>query len=325
MVSLATRDIMRVRILMMIVAAIAQPLGACDLCAIYAANEAQGEAGSGFFAGAAEQFTHFGTVQVDGRKVANPSGQYLDSSISQLFAGYNLHSRLSLQFNLPVIYRSFKRPDGLGGIERGTESGIGDGSLVASFVPYRKLSMKSDVVWNVLAGVKFPTGSSDRIREEFNEVEDPVGPPSGIHGHDLTLGTGSYDGIIGTGVYARWGRGFGTASVQYAIRSEGDFNYRFANDLTWSGGPGVYLVMADDYTITLQAVVSGEDKGTDTFRGVSAPDTGVTAVYLGPQINFTWGTSLSAQVGVDLPVSIHNTALQTVADYRVRAAFTWRF
>src|SRR6266566_8877945 len=111
-------------------ASFAQPVLACDLCAIYAASQARGEIGRGVFAGVAEQFTHFGTVQVDGHEVSNPSGQYLDSSISQVFAGYNFDERFGLQFNLPVIYRSFKRPDGEGGIERGKESGIGDVSLL---------------------------------------------------------------------------------------------------------------------------------------------------------------------------------------------------
>jgi hypothetical protein len=76
---------------------------ACDLCAIYSATQAQGETGKGPFAGFAEQFTYFGTVQVDGEKVPNQVGQYLNSSISQVFAGYNLNDRLGLQFNLPVI------------------------------------------------------------------------------------------------------------------------------------------------------------------------------------------------------------------------------
>src|SRR2546422_8959228 len=98
---------------------------ACDLCAIYSASSARGEIGTGPFAGVAEQFTHFGTVQVDGTKVADPSGQYLDSAISQLFFGYNLNARIGLQFNVPVIYRSFKRPDSMGGIDRGAESGQG--------------------------------------------------------------------------------------------------------------------------------------------------------------------------------------------------------
>src|SRR5262245_2537536 len=93
---------------------------ACDLCAIYSATQAQGETGKGPFVGVAEQFTYFGTVQVDGEKVPNQWGQYLNSSISQIFAGYNFNDRLGLQLNLPVIYRSYKRPDGEGGIDRGS-------------------------------------------------------------------------------------------------------------------------------------------------------------------------------------------------------------
>ena len=80
-----------------------------------------------------------------------------------------------------------------------------------------------------------------------------------------------------------------------------------------------------NYTLGLQAVVAGEAKGRDTFEGEKAEDTGVTAVYLGPQINFTWGERFSASMGADLPVSIRNTALQTVPDYRLRAALTWHF
>lgn len=303
----------------------AQPAMSCDLCAIYSASQARGEIGKGPFAGMAEQFTHFGTVQVDGHDVGNPSGQYMDSSISQVFAGYNFSERFGVQFNLPVIYRSFKRPNGEGGIETGTESGIGDVSVLATVVPYREIGKDFALSWMLLGGVKFPTGSTDRIKEEFNEVEEPIGPPSGIHGHDLTLGSGSYDGIIGSNLYIRWQRWFVSAGVQYAIRSTGDFDYRFANDLTWAGGPGYVLFLKDQYTLSLQAVVSGEYKGKDRFQGETAEDTGVTSVYLGPQLNLTWGDHLSAYVGADLPVAIQNTSLQTVPDYRIRAGLTWHF
>src|SRR5262245_45274520 len=147
-----------------------QPVMACDLCGVYSASQARPEIGRGPFAGVAEQFTHFGTVQVDGQEVPNPTGQYFDSSISQLFAGYNFNERLGVQFNLPIIYRSFKRPDGQGGIDRGTESGLGDVSLLGTFVPYVKLGEKFTFSWSVLGGIKFPTGSTDRLQEEFNEV-----------------------------------------------------------------------------------------------------------------------------------------------------------
>ncbi len=316
---------MKIFIPAVLVAVSAQPVVGCDLCAMYSESQARGEAGQGLFAGVAEQFSHFGTVQIDGHEVSNPSGQHLDSSISQVFAGYNFSDRFGLQFNLPVIYRSFKRPNGAGGIDSGTKSGIGDVSLLGVFVPYRMLAEKFTFNWTILGGVKFPTGSSDRIKEEFNEVANPVGPPSGIHGHDLTLGTGSYDGIIGTGIFSRWQRGFVSANVQYAIRSKGDFDYQFANDLTWSGGPGYYVALKHRYTLSIQAVVSGEYKGKDTFHGETAEDTGVTSVYLGPQVNFTWGGNLAAYLAADLPVSIPNTSLQTVPDYRIRAGVSWHF
>ena len=86
-----------------------------------------------------------------------------------------------------------------------------------------------------------------------------------------------------------------------------------------------FLVLDDKYTVALQANVSGETKGQDTFAGARAGDTGMTAVYVGPQISATWQEKLGAEFGVDLPVSLRNTSFQTVPDYRLRAAFTWRF
>ena len=143
-------------------AALGGRTSACDLCAIYSASSARGEIGTGFFAGLAEQFTHFGTVQLDGTRVPNPSGQYLDSVISQLFLGYNFNDRIGLQFNVPLVYRQYKRPDSMGGIENGTESGLADVSLLVTFVPYSHLSENLTFNWTMLGGVKFPTGKTDR-------------------------------------------------------------------------------------------------------------------------------------------------------------------
>src|SRR5690349_10091411 len=56
----------------------AQPVMGCDLCAIYAATQAQGGSGAGFFAGLAEQYTYFNTFQVDGHDVPNEGNQYLN-------------------------------------------------------------------------------------------------------------------------------------------------------------------------------------------------------------------------------------------------------
>jgi hypothetical protein len=304
---------MKILISVVLAGACTQPVLGCDLCSVYAATEAQGGSGKGFFGGVADQFTHFGTVQEDGHKVAS-EGQYIDSSVAQVFAGYNFNNNVGVQLNLPVIYRAF-------GSEtiHGTELGIGDVSLVGTFTPYRHLSERFNFSWTLLGGVKFPTGDSSRLNTPDSEL------PEGIGGHDLALGSGSYDGLVGTGVSGRWKRLFASASLQYAIRSEGDFQHQYANDLTWFGGPGVYLVLGHQYTLSLQAVVSGETKGKDTFSGVPDGDSAETLVYLGPQVNLTWGSRLAVVAGVDLPVSRDNSGTQVLPDYRVHGAVTLRF
>src|SRR2546429_674852 len=229
---------MKILSLSVLAGVVAAPAAACDLCSVYSAMQARGEVNKGFTAGVAEQFTHYGALQKEGHEVPNVLKQHLDSSFSQLFAGFNFTDRFGVQVNLPIIYRSFQRAADSGGIERGTESGVGDVSLVANFLAHRQATKKFTLAWTVHGGIKFPTGSNDRLKEELDELTAPPPPPgapgSGIHGHALALGSGS-------------------------------------------------------------------------------------------EISVTWGERLSAEVGVDLPMSLDNTALQSVPDYRVRAAVNWRF
>ncbi len=305
---------MKILIWMIVAASCAEPALACDLCSVYAATEAQGGSGKGFLGGVAEQFTYFNTLQAGGHDVPNEGNQYLSSSLSQVFAGYNFNNQVGVQLNLPVIYRSY-------GFEsaRGSEGGIGDVSLIGNARFFEKLTEDFTFTWTGLGGVKFPTGSTSQL----NPAQPDFAPGSG--GHDLTLGSGSYDGLVGTGFYARWRRLFLTGSMQYALRTEGTYQYQFANDWTWIGGPGMYLILGHTHTLALQAVVSGETKGLDTVGGVATDDTAVTSVFLGPQLSYTWSSRLSAQVAVDLPVSIVSSGEQLVPTCRVRAALTWRF
>lgn len=53
----------------------------------------------GWYEAVSEQFTRFGTLQDNGNEVANPTGQYLNSSITQLVSGYELTSRFAIQIN----------------------------------------------------------------------------------------------------------------------------------------------------------------------------------------------------------------------------------
>jgi hypothetical protein len=289
----------------------AHPASACDLCSIYSAQEAQ-IGGKGFFAGAAEQYTDFDTFKSDSRSAPNPDSETIHSLSSQLFAGYNFSKWAGIQLNLPVIYREYSQT-----AAHGSELGLGDASLVGNFRLYHASADEFTFTWRALGGIKVPTGDSSWLgRPDF---------AAGIGGHDLALGSGSVDGLVGTALFARLKKLFFTCQMQYAIRSTGDFQHRYANDWTWSGGPGVYLVLRDNYSIALQGSVSGESKGKDTFAGMPDDDSAETIVYAGPQINVTWSDNFSANIGADLPVSYDNSGDQIMPTYRIHAAVTWRF
>jgi hypothetical protein len=101
----------------------AAPALGCDLCGCYSAREAR-ITKPGLYVGVFEQFTHYGTLQEDGREVDNEFGQYMDSSITQILFGCQFGDRLTLQMNLPLIHRPYRRLEGET-VEEGNESGLG--------------------------------------------------------------------------------------------------------------------------------------------------------------------------------------------------------
>lgn len=303
---------------------------ACDLCAVFSATRATGADTWGFNAGVAEQFTRQGTLKDNGQTVPNPDGQHLTSSITQIFSSYTFKNRLGVQLTIPIIARFFKRTTETG-VESGSVSGIRDITLMGTYLPYQKHTETFSFTSHLLAGLKLPTGSTSRLKEEaaeghtHAEGEEHEEIMTGVHGHDLTLGTGSVGGIVGGKAYVRWRRFLSTAEIQYSIRSRRAIDYRFANDLHWSVAPGLYALFRHNMTLAVQARLSGERKGLDDLDGTAAADTGINAVFLGPSLLFTWQDKLSASLGADLPLLIHNTGLQTVPDFRIRSAVTWNF
>jgi hypothetical protein len=321
---------------------------ACDICAIYMATE-QREGQKGLRLGVAQQYSDFGTELLNGTEVTLPAKEHMNSSVTQFLVGYSFTRRIGLQLSIPYVHRNFTRIR-LHQLQSGVEQGIGDMALLGNVLAYSAIGGNSLFRFSLLGGIKFPTGNSDLLAEELTPTlaiasarapatasrvhaqgqrSRPVSGilplEGGLHGHDLTLGSGSFDGIVGGQLYWSWGRAFLTAGMQYAVRSTGSFDYRFANDLTWVGGPGYYVLLTHDVSLGVQAVLAGETKGNDTQQGRSVNDTAMTALYVGPGLSFTWGASLGAEVAVDLPVIQHNTSLQLVPDVRVRGGVMWTF
>lgn len=322
-----------------IVSFISSPALACDLCSIYAALDAR-ESHPGWYASLFEQYSDFSTLQEEGDEVHNEVDQSLESSISQLIVGYQFNGRWGVQVNVPVIDRSFERPEGEI-LESGSESGMGDVTLLAHWRAFERLSDQRITTVTFLAGIKAPTGSSDRLAEEASEEHheesaasaaltpkhegEEHGVPSGLHGHDLSLGSGSTDGVLGASLFSSWNRWYLQAQTQYTLRTEGDFDYRFANELSWSVSPGYFIALSHGQSVGVGVQIYGEKKGEDELNGARLDDTALDAVYGGPTFSFSRQGRWLAELAVDLPLSQENSALQLVPDFRARLGLTWRF
>ena len=299
----------------------------CDPCKIFIAREAEGQMGSGYNVGIAEQFTHMGTLQNNGNAIPNLANQYLDSSITQFYLGYN-HSDffgvpfIGGQLNIPLIYRTYRRPEEAS-IEQGSITGLGDISLMGNFVPINFLKDKILFQWAVHTGIKFPTGDSNPLAEELSH-HDEDGPLSGIHGHDLALGSGSFDGIFGSSFYFSYKKFFINSDIFYVLRTEGDFLYEFADEIYWSFIPGYYLLLTSSYSLSLEMLVTGTDKGFDTLASVEdVHDTSITQVFLGPRSTLSIKNLFSITLGAEFPVINENSEIQIVPDYRFLANITF--
>jgi hypothetical protein len=195
---------------------------ACDSCALYIAEGAET---SGYTLSVAQQFTRLGTVWSGDQRLGNPVNQYLDSHITQLAVGYSHGGPWQVQFTLPYISRSFVRPEH-DLIEHGRASGLGDATLAGSYRIWQITTAHGDkFTATLVGGVELATGDADHLGDEIGEDEHSHEnlPDSGVHGHDLALGSGSTDYLLG--VDAGWVRGrlFVRGQLQSNFRRPGAF------------------------------------------------------------------------------------------------------
>lgn len=173
---------------------------ACDLCAITGAEDSRLGSSHGWVATIAEQFIRARDLRFDGESFSTTDAEYLDSSMTHFVLGYNFHSRFGLSVNAPFIYRRYRYYE-VAGAKEGSVRGLGDIAVVGRWTAFTKT--KDDWNWrvNLLGGVKLPTGSDDFVRldaerEEFFDRFFPAGHDhaiSGVHPHDLALGSGSFE------------------------------------------------------------------------------------------------------------------------------------
>jgi hypothetical protein len=264
-----------------------------------------------------ETFSQAQTLQRSSEKRSNPRGQYLDTSITTPSIQWNATEEFSVSFQAPMIYRAFRRP-AHERTDEGNFSGMGDGLFICRYEP---LVCDEDGValrGGVSAGVKLPTGSSHRLQEELrSHHHDDEEFDSAIHGHDLALGSGSFDAVLGLDFSATSEIFYGRAGIVYFARTQGDFGYQFGDTLIVAGGPGAFLYRQKDCTVGLEGIITYDLQQSDTFRDRTEMDTGASSIFAGPSVVVVLGDGVEADLGADFPVDVANRGLQIIADYRI--------
>jgi hypothetical protein len=293
---------------------------ACDTCALYLAGVADRP---GLTLSIAHQYTRLGTLWSGDRQLGNPIDQYVDSHIAQLSLGYSRGGDWHAQLTLPYISRSYRRPDH-SRIENGRETGLGDATLAGHYRLWQTTTTTGNQFeLGLLGGIEFATGNSDRLEPAGHVHHHFVS--SGVHEHDLALGSGSTDWLAGADAGWKRGRWSARLQVQHKLRRPGAFDYRLADETTWELAAGRFFILTHRRSLQGHALFSVDRKGLDSLAGTAQADTGTNVRYLGARVAGTLGRHFESDVSVELPVRIRTSDTMVVPDYRIRAALNWRF
>jgi hypothetical protein len=246
---------------------------------------------------------------------------------------YGVTDDFSLGLRLPYVKRSDIREAHLhedeGEIELhtlGTSEGIGDLVLLGQyrFLNDRERRLEAALV----AGVKAPTGKTNRIDDQGVAFEAHFQP-----------GSGSWDGVLGAALTKRAGPYSWDGNVVYTFAGNGTqdtnlgdrFQYNLA--LSYRLGQGTHEPhehaadsAAPHHHVAwdLMLELNGEWQEKQEIAGVSDPNSGGNVVYLSPGLRVSvddW----AAFVSVGKPIVRNLNGLQSEPDYRVVAGVSLGF
>lgn len=303
---------------------------ACDLCSLYSASRLESQEAGTWTAGISNQYTDFKHSKSAKQNSLKDGQETRSFSTTYLSLAHDITDTVGIQVLLPFIYHDYDKIERYRR-DRKSETGIGDAVLVANVTPLQIREAEYTILAGVFGGVKFPTGDTGNLGTPVEEEAEDHSAAYRHHtlatvgnGRALTLGTGSYDFPIGGTLFSRYERFLFLATTQYTLRTEGDFNYRFANDIIWDVGPGYYFSLDHELTIAGRIAVSGEHKPSDKHDGEIVEDSSVSNVYVGPQILVTAFEDLSIEATVEGRVSRDNSD-GVLPEWRVRSGLNYRF
>jgi hypothetical protein len=245
----------------------------------------------------------------------HPHGAEYDlrSYHTQLSLSYQAGERLRLQLNVPALVRE---TSGEGAPK--TEDGLGDLSLFGIARLWKSESGRLDA----FLGVEAPTGDTDGLDPgEHHDAGSAPAKPAHATAQEMTLGSGSWDVILGLG--GQWATGplaWG-AEAAYRLNQEGDFDFEFGDELVWRVGP--FLDLCPGAQLGVEA--SGVHRERDRRDGQSVDVSGSDWVFVGPSLRASTASGWMGVLAVDLPVDIQVNKQQMAPEWRGRLSVAKTF
>ncbi len=218
--------------------------------------------------------------------------------------GGRLGDRVLLTAEMPyIVRRALNVEDSTTLGDHLRSQGWGDLQTTAEYDVFKDAS--STV--GALAGVKFPTGSTEELDPEGNRFEPEMQP-----------GSGSYDYLWGAVVHRMWDQIAVSANAAYTLKTTGAADFRFGNTFTTN--------MVASYTVNprsrggilkpgVQLVYLHEARQID--QGTKVEDSGGDTISVGPIINVILNKNATVFTSLASPV------YQNAGGVHQEQDFTW--
>jgi len=315
---------MKYKFFFIVVFLIAELSNACDPCALYSALNVNQNTKGSLSLSIFEQLTTFEKGDQDAYYSLKDGERIKNFSTTQFNLSYGVTNDFSLQISVPFIIRHFDDVENFRA-KSSTDSGLGDLSLLSQYSNSFSFLRDFKLISSVYFGIKLPTGDTGSLsREQTNKSKHhPVTGGVGA-GRILTFGSGSIDFPLGGSVTIVKDKFIIPFGAQYTFRTQGSYDYRFDNDLYWYFNPGYLVYLIDDFSISVNGLLSGENKGADQDNGKRVALSSFSNVFFGPSISFTSQSNLGFDLSYQTRVTDKDFGI-IVPEDRLRFALNYRF
>jgi hypothetical protein len=197
-----------------------------------------------------------------------------DEQITHTLLGFQATKRLSFDLDIPYVVRHYIEIDSHARLGKNeTSHGLGDITLTGDY----EFFQKADRSLGVMAGVKFPSGSTSENDSGGARIEPELQP-----------GTGSYDYLFGLNGAIHPGTMDYSASAVYIYKTEGAQDFRHGDLFSVSLYAGKRLQLKDHMLLKWGVLLNNQLENKQEADGELVKDSGGYTMLIGPHVELSY-------------------------------------